>query len=46
MWLQGFLQFAATTAVNTTVPTFEEEWPVRSVAMAVYWAQVRTDSSD
>ena len=34
----GFLQFSS-DAVNTTAAAFEPEWPVRAVAMGVYWAQ-------
>jgi hypothetical protein len=34
----GMLQFSAGT-VNTTAPVWNREWPVRSVAAAVYYAQ-------
>jgi hypothetical protein len=34
----GMLQFAA-GAVNATAPVWNAEWPVRSIAAAVYYAQ-------
>ncbi len=34
----GMLQFAD-TAVNATQPIWNAEWPVRSIAAAVYYAQ-------
>jgi hypothetical protein len=34
----GYLQFAD-GAVNETAPLYDEEWPVRSIAMGIYWAQ-------
>ena len=35
----GLLQFALPDPLNGTAPEFYDQWPVRSVAMAVYWAQ-------
>eukprot|EP01052_Picozoa_sp_SAG31_P048529 SAG31_NODE_10195_length_1172_cov_1.315937_1_plen_259_part_10 len=35
----GLLQFALPDPLNGTVPMYYDEWTVRSVAMAVYWAQ-------
>lgn len=34
----GLLQFAD-GAVNETAPVYNQQWPVRSIAMAIYWAQ-------